>query len=275
MQGTAGLSSEENVKSQNRVLQLCPCHTSFCHHLYKWFPSKCLSDCGCLAGLGFHLLHHTAIKACIAHSHPGHPTEIWARGKCNQGSSCKSRCGCLYADLAVQKIGFTPASNTHPCLLQKRSGVGTLKAKFLFLFALSKTDLGPQRVGRQVGGSDKCSSKAQQGNFTQINSSRAVTTYGLKMCICPQSLTYPPQTFPAYRAGVFMFKHRALPQAELEPSRMRGCMAQPHTFNMCEVHMHALSQLKTKSALKLSLAAPCTLNPALFLLCPVTQSVIS
>lgn len=116
-------------------------------------------------------------KACIAHSHHAHPTEIWARGKCNQGSSCESRCGCLYADLAVQKIGFTPASNIHPCLLQKRSGGGTLKAKFLFLFAhgtSAKHIWDPkQRVGRQLGGSGKCSSKAQQENFTQINSSRA------------------------------------------------------------------------------------------------------
>lgn len=66
-----------------------------------------------------------------------------------------------------------------------------------------------------------------------------------------------------------MLKQRVLPQAELEPSRMGGCTPQPHTFNMCEMHMHALSQLKTKSALKLSLAAPCTLNPVLSHLCPV------
>lgn len=72
-----------------------------------------------------------------------------------------------------------------------------------------------------------------------------------------------------------MFKQRVLPQAELEPSRMGGCLPQPHTFNTCEVHIHALSQLKSKSAPKLNLATPCTLNPALSLLCPVTQSVIS
>lgn len=179
----------------------------------------------------------------------------------------------MYPELAVQKIGVTPASKIHPCLLQKRSGAGTLKTKFLFFSARQIWE--NLSVGQQLGGSDKCFSKAQQESFTHINSSRACDYIWTENVHLPPPLTYPPQTFPAYRAGVFMLKHRVLPQAELELSRMSGCTAQPHTFNMCETHMHALSQLKTKSTLKLSLATPCTLNPALPCLCPVTQSVIS
>lgn len=46
-----GLALKKTRKAETECSKLCPCHANFCHHLYK-----CLNDCGCLAGLGFHLL---------------------------------------------------------------------------------------------------------------------------------------------------------------------------------------------------------------------------
>lgn len=66
-----------------------------------------------------------------------------------------------------------------------------------------------------------------------------------------------------------------LPRVALELASMGGSTSQTLRFYVHAMHTHALSQQKSISTLKLSLAAPYAFNSILSRVCPVTQSFIS
>lgn len=90
-------------------------------------------------------------------------------------------------------------------------------------------------------------------------------------CVHPSDIS-SPNIYNLQVFRTFMLRPASmgltLPQDALELTGMGGSASQTHTYNVCA--MHILSQQKSVSALKLSLAAPCAFNSALSHICPVT-----